>query len=57
MQNEMKKNRRIIKQRGYPLTDPGGGGGGGGGLGVEERALTSEDKLSHSGTFLAIFCL
>ena len=53
MQNEMKKNRRIIKQRGYPLTDPGGGGG----LGVEERALTSEDKLSHSGTFLAIFCL
>ena len=51
MQNEMKKNRRIIKQRGYPLTDPGGGGG------VEERALTSEDKLSHSGAFLAIFCL
>ena len=47
------KNRRIIKQRGYPLTDPGEEGGGG----VEERALTSKDKLSHSGTFLAIFCL
>ena len=37
-----KKNRHIIKQRGYPLTDRGGG----------ERALTSEDILSPSGTFL-----
>ena len=46
-QNEMKKNRHIIKQRGYPLTDRGGGG----------RALTSEDKLSPSGTFVGIFCL
>ena len=45
-QNEMKKNRHIIKQRGYPLTDRGGG-----------RALTSEDKLSPSGTFVGIFCL
>ena len=48
-QNEMKK---IDAVKGAIVWLTGGGGGG-----VEERALTSEDKLSPSGTFLGIFCL